>query len=79
MANAARILNSPRFRYTNGDPEGIVQRWWLVMDKVAFKKYDRTKGPLIAYAITILKRICSGENRKGRRRQNSGDPVRLPG
>jgi DNA-directed RNA polymerase specialized sigma24 family protein len=76
VANAARILNSPRFRYTKGDPESIVQRWWLIMDSVGFKTFDAAKGPLIAYAITILKRLCSGENRRGRLRQTQQLPFR---
>ena len=76
VANAARILNSPRFRYTNGDPEGIVQRWWLLMDNVGFKTFDAAKGPLIAYAITILNALCSGENRRGRLRQTQQIPFR---
>lgn len=74
VASAARMLGAPRFRHLGCDAEGIVQRWWMVMNDVGFKTYDKSKGPLIAYAITILKRLCSGESRGARLRRTQKIP-----
>jgi len=59
VRDAARILHSPKLRRFQRDADDTVQDFWAVMLAAGFRNYDRSQGPLFAYAYKALSRRCA--------------------